>query len=572
MQVDLKSEVLMLKFNGSKIPILLVFSSLFVFQGCKNAATSRKTASSDANSISESELRASAYGALIFSATPAATTIKKVDSISYAPKSSNTTVKKIECSLDSSAYATCVSPSALMVAIGSHTFKARGLNNNGKVLSTISYTWKVVADTSTTTPVVNVPVVTPPAVLPPVVLPPVVTIPSPTPVVLPPVASVPTGSNGWIPCSVEGEACIFSGSRRVMYGLTPTDTTIIKTFSNKIDCSDTTFGGNPDPNGWSKKFCWYEGTVAPIVPSMAMTGPTVDYTKIPTANPGTGLELIGPQVETLTPDSIGAFREPCLFSHFAYDDPIVFPGQPGKSHLHAFFGNTGANAFSTVDSIANTGTSTCSGGTLNRTAYWVPALIDTTNGSVVRPASIMTYYKTGYYGIKPADIHAVPTGLRMITGNAKNAAADTTTAEYSCVSSTNAGLWQNSIPNCAVGDEMLMVVEFPQCWDGVNLDSADHKSHMSGTVNGACPKDHPVAIPVISFNVHYKIEKANAGRGWRLSSDNYDASLPGGYSGHGDYFFGWKPEIVKSFTESCLNKSLDCHAEELGNGKRLGGI
>ncbi len=37
------------------------------------------------------------------------------------------------------------------------------------------------------------------------------------------------------------------------------------------------------------------------------------------------------------------------FSHFAYDDPIVYPNQRGKSHLHMFFGNTGTNAASTYD-------------------------------------------------------------------------------------------------------------------------------------------------------------------------------------------------------------------------------
>ena len=36
----------------------------------------------------------------------------------------------------------------------------------------------------------------------------------------------------------------------------------------------------------------------------------------------------------------------------AFDDPIVYPREPGKSHLHTFFGNTGANAFSTAASIA----------------------------------------------------------------------------------------------------------------------------------------------------------------------------------------------------------------------------
>ena len=44
-------------------------------------------------------------------------------------------------------------------------------------------------------------------------------------------------------------------------------------------------------------------------------------------------------------------------------------------------------------------------------------------------------------------------------------------------------------------DGMRAQVYFPSCWDGVNLDSPDHKSHMSypiGAFNGGvCPSSHP---------------------------------------------------------------------------------
>jgi hypothetical protein len=29
----------------------------------------------------------------------------------------------------------------------------------------------------------------------------------------------------------------------------------------------------------------------------------------------------------------------CRFSHTNNDDPIVYPGEPGRSHAHTFFGN-----------------------------------------------------------------------------------------------------------------------------------------------------------------------------------------------------------------------------------------
>ena len=42
------------------------------------------------------------------------------------------------------------------------------------------------------------------------------------------------------------------------------------------------------------------------------------------------------------------FYSNCRFSHSSEDDPIVYPGQPGRSHSHTFFGNKSTNAFSTV--------------------------------------------------------------------------------------------------------------------------------------------------------------------------------------------------------------------------------
>ena len=111
------------------------------------------------------------------------------------------------------------------------------------------------------------------------------------------------------------------------------------------------------------------------------------------------------------------------------------------------------------------------------------------------------------------------------------------------------------------------MVFFPQCWDGVNLDSPDHKSHMSYTVNRACPATHPVALPEISFNVIYEVTEKNAPLHWRLSSDTYDRSLPAGYSSHGDWFNGWKSEFMKAFIDHCDRASRDCHAHLLGDGR-----
>ena len=71
-------------------------------------------------------------------------------------------------------------------------------------------------------------------------------------------------------------------------------------------------------------------------------------------------------VTPASPDSMGNFRMICGAGQLSYDDPIVFPGQPGESHLHQFYGNLGADANSTYQSLRTTGRSTCGDPTSDR--------------------------------------------------------------------------------------------------------------------------------------------------------------------------------------------------------------
>ena len=92
------------------------------------------------------------------------------------------------------------------------------------------------------------------------------------------------------------------------------------------------------------------------------------------------------------------------------------------AHLHMFFGNTAADANSTYSSLRTTGGSTCEGGPINRTAYWVPAMFDG-NGRVVAAEIIVVYYKGGASGGSLArqqeairQVQPLPPGLRMVAG------------------------------------------------------------------------------------------------------------------------------------------------------------
>jgi hypothetical protein len=280
-------------------------------------------------------------------------------------------------------------------------------------------------------------------------------------------------------------------------------------------------------------------------------------------------------------DGEGAFRIVCRPSHMAKDDPLVFPGQPGASHHHTFYGNTSTKAGSDLTAMSTTGNSTCNGGIMNRTAYWSPSMIDTKDGRPLLPNLAIFYYKAGgnIHDYTPNEVFTVPPkGLRMIAGNSKaTSEATSQNGQFTCIPPDD-GIsrpfygWTASIPNCGVGWELQMNVTFPQCWDGMNLDSASHQSHMAYPTRilanpNRCPPTHPKLIPEISLNFNFTITPLNQAYKWRLASDNYSVSLPGGYSVHSDWVNGWDETFLTGIIKNCLQADKDCHAHLLGDGR-----
>lgn len=408
----------------------------------------------------------------------------------------------------------------------------------------------------------------------------------------------------WTDLAVEGKTFTITGtSKNVRYGIYNQWVTGQDVWGPTVTFAPGTYTCGAaqywptDPKPGSAKLCQLSNEVlAPATPPPvppAASEPTPqnqgsEFVKINMANAqklsqnpvgGWDKDMLIPTTEVAPASDIGAFRTGCQAVKFAFDDPIVYPGQPGKSHLHTFLGNTGINASSTAASLSTTGNSTCRGGTINRSSYWVPSMIDTRTGGPMAPMFESNfYYKTGY-ALPPSAITEVPLGLRMIAGDAKgNPSAPSSAAIYACVWNGGNSNWSSSIPtDCPGGDGswLIMGIDFPQCWDGVNLDSPDHKSHMTNPVNvkanntGNCPATHPVALPQIAYQILYQVKVTGETKYWRLSSDAYDNTKPAGFSGHGDYFMAWKPEIVKVWTKNCDNAQKDCHSHLLGDGRAM---
>lgn len=279
------------------------------------------------------------------------------------------------------------------------------------------------------------------------------------------------------------------------------------------------------------------------------------------------------------PDVMGAFRFICGAGQLSYDDPIMYPGQSGKSHLHQFFGNTSANANSTYSSLRSSGDSTCNwtgqGTSGNRSAYWMPAMLDG-KGNVVRPDLVSIYYKQVADQAHPAcagKCIPLPNGLRFIFGWDPTGvnSAKTGMAYFNCQGPTAKPGHYPDLTGvkdwCGPGNQLGAVITAPSCWDGKNLDSPDHRSHVSYT----CSTTHPYRIPEFTQGVWYTVGSGEDPSQWQLSSDHMAPGKPHGYTFHSDWFGAWDNTVMSMWWNNCISKLLNCSGGDLGNGKQLKG-
>ncbi|MEZ4675169.1 MAG: DUF1996 domain-containing protein [Caldilineaceae bacterium] len=238
---------------------------------------------------------------------------------------------------------------------------------------------------------------------------------------------------------------------------------------------------------------------------------------------------------------IGEFVAFCAFHHRLMDDPIVFPGQPGASHSHEFMGNTTADAHATLETLLGGDTSCDPVG--DRSSYWVPTLF------TVDDQPVAIDHATFYYLVHvddPTTVQPYPQGLKIIAGNAKaTEPAEAAHIKWSCLGAPDSSTGE--IVTCPANANLELLINFPDCWNGQDLDSADHKSHMAYSAAGACPATHPVVVPALQFKLRYATSGAP---GMRLASGP-------GYTAHADFFNAWEVAALENRLQ-CLHKLEKC--------------
>lgn len=324
-------------------------------------------------------------------------------------------------------------------------------------------------------------------------------------------------------------------------------------------------------------------------------------------------------------EPVGAFRFICWQTNILPDDPTVFYQQPGKSHLHDQTGNTLWNAFSNYGNLRRDGGSHCNStigqdllnkpvpapGTDprdrwagNRTPYWQPAFFDG-KGNMVSIDYNKFYYKrfpassaecTQHIRSK-AGCAPLPNGLKFLfganVGNPDQPYGDVDTLHpngiprfyYFCPATGGKfGTDLKAAIQCVqahdtagTGGELIVQADAPNCWDGVHLDSADHRSHLAYTVDShmgytKCPDAYPYYIPAFTYSASYTIMPTDDASLMKFSCDDMDLTKPPGWCFHVDYGpAAWDNLILKTWTENCIDKKLNCSGGHLGNGWILKG-
>ncbi|KAL2869543.1 DUF1996 domain-containing protein [Aspergillus lucknowensis] len=247
----------------------------------------------------------------------------------------------------------------------------------------------------------------------------------------------------------------------------------------------------------------------------------------------------------------GEFTTQCAPLTIERSDPILFPGVAG-SHTHTVIGGTGFSRDMSDDAAPNSQKTTCSI-EMDHSNYWQPTLYH--KGSDGQFEVIPFDGSAAYYLQRACDYEpdktscdpsvypkAPPKGLRMITGDPMireyNDTFEMRAVSHMCLLDQGDSVYTQALPTqeCV---RLRAQTFFPSCWDGKNLDSEDHKSHVAfpaiGDYNtGVCPESHPVAIFSVFLEFFYATKDFPDWENWV-----YAMGDPTGYGLHGDFVNGW---------------------------------
>ena len=232
----------------------------------------------------------------------------------------------------------------------------------------------------------------------------------------------------------------------------------------------------------------------------------------------------------------GQYVIECELQRTGWFDPIVYPGQTFVGHRHEFYGGN-INPNSTSEQLSSDPATTCAadGEPSDRASYWHPTVL--INGFRAPLTDFRVYYTEGRK--HNAEIQDLPRGLKMIGDR----------HDWGCGAMSGLS-GQPSPPQCpSTSDGLSFHVYLPSCWNGRDLDSSDHRSHMAYPLQRdaddarECPDSHPVPLPAVIY-------RGKTGRWPAPSQVSLSSGAPN--TMHADYFDGWAGNRQTVLNDACI--------------------
>ncbi|MFJ9628406.1 DUF1996 domain-containing protein [Streptomyces sp. NPDC091280] len=257
------------------------------------------------------------------------------------------------------------------------------------------------------------------------------------------------------------------------------------------------------------------------------------------------------------------------------DNVIVAPGVTnGAHHEHDYVGNQKVNAFSTNDSLL-AAPSSCQNQSDLSSYYWpVLRVQDGTKefdanaqggGLEGNVGKILTAQSAQikYVGSPASKVVAMPQFLRIITGDAKtltNGLANAN-AHWSCTGFENKVQLTEQYPICPQGSNVVRTFAFQSCWDGVNIDSANHRTHVAfaDPASGVCGNGFK-AIPQLTMRLVYKVTPPTIQNGVVKNAyavDGFPEQLHKASTDHDDFISVTKNNLAATIA-NCINTGKKC--------------
>lgn len=274
--------------------------------------------------------------------------------------------------------------------------------------------------------------------------------------------------------------------------------------------------------------------------------------------------------------STGSFTTKCGVNEndlFNSDNIIVAPGvDNGAHHTHDYVGNQANTAFASDDDLANADT-TCRNQADKSTYYWPVLRLqdgsdefdadDLGGGAEGNVGKILKAEKAEikFVGNKQGDVVAMPKFIRIITGDAKaftNGIANANTS-FSCTGFEDRQVTDKYVL-CPEGSKVVRTSNFQSCWDGQNIDSANHRDHVAFVQeDGSCATGFE-AIPQLQVRLVYDVPAPTVENGQvqnPYAVDGFPEQLHKPITDHND-FINVMDEKLMDKVVSCINRGKTC--------------